>query len=1172
MLLVHGEELYQVNSWMAKNALDEAKNGHRVYLIVPETIKAEAERALIQDYSQDKQGIMLLEILSFQRLATKILGDRYLQGDGNGRKLSKSATAFLADLLIHSSTRKWSSLSRTSKMGSLSLEATDLLAELARYDLDGPMLQQMAADLPATRLRGKLEDLAALAMLLQKSEESFDVQTNFSNLRCLSSYLRILNQARQEDIVCKDSKKNGKLGCFGNLEQFFLLREAQELQEIRVYIMGFGAWRDFTQEEYALLAEMNKAFYQLTLSLAWKEGREWAKDHPKQAYYKLTERFAPEVLNLGPPSGQTVYLASSVHLVQSPSSREEGEFVLGECIQLMENEGVDPRRIAIANYNQGPQEEDLRRAEDKYQVNTSKTQEERVRETKIYQMMVAYVKILLQEGKNEDLIGLLRLLQPEDLETIDALENFYLAHGWTYPSQIMRKEKYRALAAYDAWANQAWAVYEAWIRPRMEELDHIRDLAKKGVFSKSLQAFSQMINQEIQEGGPISEDQNHRPSAYEALKEDIEALVQFGDKAPAASLKAAWDIVNRYLEEVAFLCKKMEDQVTYPLEAMKIGDNEEKLLGQNPRENEAKPQTILKTKDLYEALLAGVEDVTIKRIPAGLDLLRTGPEEDIVNFSADYLFIMGASYENMPRPIRQGAILQAQDRAYLRDYFGVDLPDQLEDDLEGQTYLLQMLLCLPRKALYISTPTLGLEGAAKVFQDLASDQGLEVKVVTSPHSDLASEAIAKDQIEERDGPQKTLQKLDQNLEISQKKPAFLLPSLLTIGGLSASRIEVLNTCRFQYFARYGLGLQERDLHEVNLAYRGQMLHYLLEEAIQSLMALTAQASLKGPIHDEEYRQILDSWTQALSPSYFARHFSKIQDPRLRSIYADPMAFYGEGIAMQEDLKRKVRAIREYLEKERRRPILTEQEFMIERAGLPVRGFIDRIDWIPQREGMRDQWIVTDYKSSAKSLRLEDMIQGYEAQPGLYLQAVQNLVTTGQWEGKEYPLPSLDLLDFQYVGMKKVGNMESQVYTMGSQDKSPEKDLSISSLQETAKKTLDLGQAPDRLAGILAELDALGEAKTRENREAAENGDILALAKTNAPLKEIYGRGSYPCSYCPYKDLCGFDKRDLGNYVCSTLQESQEILGRLERREGLKGLEGLEGPEGLEGLEGLREND
>lgn len=1123
MLLIQGEELYQVNNWMAQSALAVAQKGHRVFLIVPETIKAEMERALIQDYSLDKQGIMLLETLSFQRLATKILGDRYLQGDTDGKKLSKSATAFLADLLIHSSARKWSSLSRTSKMGSLSLEATDLLAELARYDLDGRKLQEMAVKLPPTRLRGKLEDLAELAELLRESEKTFHVQTNFSSLRCLTAYLKNLNREKDREKgqlspklkeVQLDPKKKAEqdLGIADiDLERLFLLQEAQELAEIRVYIMGFGAWRDFTQEEYALLAELEKAFHQVTLSLAWKEGREWAKDHPKQTFSKLKEGFAPKVLTLGPAKQGKI--SPAIHLIQSPSSREEGEFVVGECARLMENQEVDPRSIAIANYNQGLQEEDLRRAEDKFLIKTSKTQEEKVRETKIYQMMVAYVKILLQEGRNEDLIGLLRLLQPEDLEQIDALENFYLAHGWTYPSQIIQKEKYEALAPYDPWYNKAWALYELWIKPRLEKIEKIQKLAREGAFSESLQAFSQMLNEDLDESSASSRAVSAPPSAYEALKEDIEALVQIGDKAPAASLKAAWDIVNRYLGEVAYLCEKMEKK------------------GQNKSEE----GPVLKTKDLYEALLAGVEDVTIKRIPAGLDLLRTGPEEDIVNFPADYLFIMGASYENMPRPVRQSAILQAQDRVYLRDYFGVDLPDQLEDDLEGQTYLLQMLLSLPRKALYISSPSLGLEGTAKIFQDLAGTKKLAVKVVTAQKLEKPSESKPQ-AVESSESPQ------------TQEQKDLLLPGLLSISGLSASRMEVLNTCRFQYFARYGLGLQERDLHEVNLAYRGQMLHYLLEEAIQNLMFLTTQASQDGPLSDEEYQVILETWTETLGPSYFARKFSKIQDPRLRSIYADPMALYGEGIAMQEDLKRKIGALREYLENRRRRPILTEQVFEIKREGLPVRGFIDRIDWIPEKEGMSDQWVVTDYKSSAKLLRLEDMVQGYESQPGLYLQAVQNLVTNSPLAGKNQPAPSLDLLDFQYVGMKKTGSMESQAYTMGSRAKSLENELHVSSLQEAAKKSFDLKGDPDRLAAILAELDEMGREKTRENQQAIERGDIQAQARTNAAGKEIYGRGSYPCSYCPYKEICGFDKRDLGTYVCSTLEESQAKLERLKDNE------------------------
>lgn len=1143
MILVQGEELYQVNSWMAHSALAEAEKGQRVYLIVPETIKAEVERALIQDYSLDKQGIMLLETLSFQRLATKILGDRYLQGDADGKKLSKSATAFLADLLIHSSRREWSSLSRTSKMGSLSLEATDLLAELARYDIDGQMLQKMAADLPGTRLRGKLEDLASLAELLQESEQSFQVQTNFSSLRCLTAYLKTLHQAWLEDTDL--SHRAGQapkrdLDPISDLERLFLLQEAQELKKIQVYIMGFGAWRDFTQEEYALLTELEKTFRQVTLSLAWKEGREWAKDHPKKAFFKLKDRFAPKIIDLGPahPSkDDTPYLPPEIKLIQTSSSREEGEFVLRESLRLMEDLGADPRTIAIANYNQGLQEEDLRRAEDKYQVRTSKTQEEKVRETKIYQIIGAYVKILLQEGKNADLIGLLRLLQPEDLEQIDALENFYLAHGWTYPSQITRKEKYEGLVPFDAWADQAWAIYEAWIRPRLEKIDKVRDLARLGAFAQSLRVFSQMLNEDLKEERPTSKISNQPPSAYETLKEDIEALVQIGDKAPAASLKAAWDIVNRYLEEVAYLCQKMEEKAQ-----SQEGQKDQK--NQQGAGEGARP--ILKTKELYEALLAGVEEVTIKRIPAGLNLLRTGPEEDIVNFPADYLFIMGAAYENMPRPVRQGAILQAQDRAYLRDYYGVDLPDQLEDDLEGQTYLLQMLLGLPTKTLYISSPTVGLEGAAKVFQDLAATQGLQVRILTSPRIEQGPDVESSPSTAHQTPAPSAAHS-------SERDTKILLPGLLTIGGLSASRMEILNTCRFQYFARYGLGLQDRDLHEVNLAYRGQMLHYLLEEAIQKLMAMTAKAAQEGPVTDDRYHQILESWTQALGPSYFARHFTKIQDPRLRSIYADPMALYGEGIAMQEDLKRKIGAMREYLEKKRRRPILTEQVFEIEIGGLPVRGFIDRVDWIPKGEGtsgqeLADQWVVTDYKSSAKILCLEDMVQGYEAQPGLYLQAVQKLVTDGSWMTKKEPAISLDLLDFQYVGMKKTGSMDSQAYTFWPEAKGMDKELNISSLQEAAKKAFDLGDSPAALSNILAKLDEMGQEKTRENQRAIEKGDIRAQARTNMAGKEIYGRGSYPCSYCPYKELCGFDKRELGSYVCSTLEESQEKLERLKEND------------------------
>ena len=362
---------------------------------------------------------------------------------------------------------------------------------------------------------------------------------------------------------------------------------------------------------------------------------------------------------------------------------------------------------------------------------------------------------------------------------------------------------------------------------------------------------------------------------------------------------------------------------------------------------------------------------------------------------------------------------------------------------------------------------------------------------------------------------------------------------------SVTRLEMAAECYLRQYLRYGLHLQEREEYTFESADSGSLLHESVQRFGQ-LLQERGQSWLE--YSQEEGHALVADALQEIAGTY-----------REQVLYATERNAY-QLKRLQKILEQTVDVLQYQLQKGDFLPAALEQSFggkgeisyRLPGGGrLVLQGRIDRVD-LARSDGKLYIKIV-DYKSGNKDLDLRQMRAGLQLQLPLYLEAEERILKAQSSELETVPsamlynhfdAPMLSAEDSLKVlqaqrekGDAAASSLEQSLLYKKMQPKGyvgGEQDILTHLDRGFGEGNLTSDVIPVRLkkeGGLYASSHALTQEEYRELMAELESRicllaeDILAGRTDAAPVR--YDENRTACTYCPYQNSCGFDRRTPG---------------------------------------------
>ncbi|MCL2545680.1 MAG: PD-(D/E)XK nuclease family protein [Oscillospiraceae bacterium] len=522
-------------------------------------------------------------------------------------------------------------------------------------------------------------------------------------------------------------------------------------------------------------------------------------------------------------------------------------------------------------------------------------------------------------------------------------------------------------------------------------------------------------------------------------------------------------------------------------------------------------------------------------IPVSLDCVTVGGTDRLRKRQLKHLILLGADDELLAPP-EVGGLLSESDRVFL-EMLGHSLTPTLDKRLSRERFMFYAAVTLPAESLSIVVPADGgeraenhiVKGWRKAFDLplLTADALMPERIGGS--IDTAREAaaqqdtegdIARALLEERGGHERYLQSLDAARNL-HRTPLSLNHARRLYGNppLSATRMDLWQKCRFQYFMRYGLRAGTRPEPGFSGLDSGSFIHAVIERVTRDVVA---QGGFQV-IAREEIAQLANNhaiiYLDTILPSGSKRH------NRLQT-YANRLTFMAERVVLH---------IADELKESQFQPLLIEELFSLEfpaenRDILTLRGVIDRVDGY-ECDGKLYLRVV-DYKSGRNGFSLNDLYHGLSLQLFLYTLGIDKLVN------RDAKLAGLLYVPVHEAIVKEGDNPDDKLRRSGLL-------LDNESLLTAMEANPGARFLPKKQGDsyLLTSLETWGKMQIHVKKIIEQLAhEIHGGALQAEPLVR---EKKLVCEYCDFKNACQFD-RDCEKSRHFTRLKPDEIVGRLEK--------------------------
>jgi ATP-dependent helicase/nuclease subunit B len=834
--LIYGTRRSLLKTACLKQAVDLTAHdlNKRALLIVPEQTKMAMEQAWLE--LSAAPGLMLAEVLSFRRLAWRLLGE---VGRQPLNPIDQVGRAMLIHRVLHKEQSRLHAFASLAGKPGFVNQIAAVLGDLKRYRISEAQLLLAADQVGDKALRTKSQDLARVLAGYDEALGETGLTDAEDDLNRLADVLQQLAGMPEQDWP-------------------WPLSRLRWLCRTQVWITGFGELRDFTPQEDAVIAGLSAIVEHLTLTVAADAvpADKAALDHGADAYVagrktawrlqgllpglKLIALDRPvtglpaqiiSLLRTGHlPEQQTAAEqqdgpACRLHLVQAGSTDDELTWVAGEIRRLVQLEEYRYRDVTIAVSDLPGMTPRLRAVFREYGIPLFMDMERPLSGTPFMRYVLGLLDTGLSDWTRQPLMSCLRSgICALSADEVDRLENAWLARGLFRKDRLFADRFYREYdlptedpavaddpvdqesdarqpepSAETAITDELLALRDRALAPLRQVLDALEDAPDVKTKVAVLRRF--LVN----EGIPDRIDRR------------VGLLLAADEMDVAVVLAQSWNALGRVLDQLLQLSPDL-------------------------------PASLQQFRDL---LAAGMDAAASGVIPSAIDQVSVGDLNRSMLRQSRILFLVGASAANIPPPLPPEGLLKDPDRQMLSRLMGLQLPSNARDKAFADAFVLETLLTRPSDLLYLTAP----DAAVSHLFGMLADQYPDCFSCLPAYPDRTDARINAPGPAFRwllaagkspDGDESAWPDLVRLLAAA----GFLQPDRLDLAEqisegtlltfyqepviLSVSQLEKYAGCPFSHLAERLLALRRRPEWKPELTETGTLLHGILELALQAV--------------------------------------------------------------------------------------------------------------------------------------------------------------------------------------------------------------------------------------------------------------------------------------------------------------------------------------------------
>lgn len=402
-------------------------------------------------------------------------------------------------------------------------------------------------------------------------------------------------------------------------------------------------------------------------------------------------------------------------------------------------------------------------------------------------------------------------------------------------------------------------------------------------------------------------------------------------------------------------------------------------------------------RELSRLFMLTVSRYQIASIPVSLDRVHAGGIDRMSEQSPRCLILLGCNDGEFPARVKDAGPLSDADRMRL-DRQGITLARNTDRQTEEEFHLAYRALSLASERLILScheeetTPSYLYEqvrsllpnSIANRVSDTVRASALAPALDAAMSGDASFAQEAKDYFLKTDAaPLIALSESRSNLRRGPIQSPELREAIFGHDlRLSASKIDTFETCRYQYFARYGLRLKPSQVAGLDAPSSGTLVHAVLENSLREITDRGGAAAVTR----EEARAIAE------------RHAEEYSLRILGGPNRHTARFYGAFARLKRSVCLAVEELHDELLQSEFNPVDFELQFgpngdlpameitLSDGGTLSLQGVVDRVDALP-----KDGYVylrILDYKTGSKDFSIDEVINGIGMQMLLYLFALE----------------------------------------------------------------------------------------------------------------------------------------------------------------------------------------
>lgn len=579
--------------------------------------------------------------------------------------------------------------------------------------------------------------------------------------------------------------------------------------------------------------------------------------------------------------------------------------------------------------------------------------------------------------------------------------------------------------------------------------------------------------------------------------------------------------------------------------------------------------TKMSVKEFYEIVDTGLSDIEVGVVPPTVDRVLIG---DITRSRLNHIKVLFFTSVNdgiVPKAPKKGRILSDRDRDILSDC-GLELAPSDKQNSYIEQFYIYTILTKPSDHLYISyhklsaslesmRPSYLLGRISSIFPSLQAEEYDAASCMPDTVNRSLRRILRTEEDDSEDAESRILTRILTEKGFTRELTAIYkgrtyrnvaeqLPpeTIALLYGrylhASVSKLELYARCGFAYFLKYGLRLKEREMYQVDVRNVGVILHSVMEGLFKQVRD-TRNNDWENFPEDERMLMVTELVNRAAEES--AGDFF---EDNARNAY------------MLQMIERMAQTSAGMLQKHIRlgsmKPGMLEKTFdsakdevgsylfeLPNQIQMSINGKIDRVD-VEEEDGTVYIKVI-DYKSSARKLSLEEILNGEQ------LQLVTYSAIAYEIEKMIYPDKNIQIAGLLYYSFDDpVIEIESSEIDTGTeqpefsdQEKLDAERMEKMKLQGFVNESPAVIQKMDHTCNqsLPVKLDKNGDIKKSENVVSADQiRTIMELTRENIEelgsqiaegkiaIEPYKNKSNTGCDYCEFKNICHFDVKNGGN--------------------------------------------